>query len=170
MSFVLAAHRAVPAVEQARHRPTSVWFGYRSMTEIITNLFVGTREDAAALGTIVPDGWTVISVTEYRARYGRSEELPAEPQGALDLPFMRSGRVDPYVLDAISEVIASRLRVGDRVLVHCVHAQERSPLAIVWHLVRVGLAPSIEAAYDAVRTKHPTTEIRTPWLRGALPG
>ena len=139
------------------------------MTEIITNLFVGTREDAAALGAVVPDGWTVISVTEYRAHYGRSEELPSEPQGALDIPFMRSGTAEPHVLDAISEVIKSRLRVGDRVLVHCVHAHERSPLAIVWHLARVGLAPSIEAAYEIVCAKHPAMELRLKWLRGAIP-
>ena len=139
------------------------------MTEIIPNLFVGTPEDAAALGAVVPDGWTCISVTEYRARYGRAGEFPNEPVGSVDLPFMLPGYAEPHVLDAISEIIKSRLRVGNRVLVHCVHAHERSPLAIVWHLARMGLAPTIEAAHEAVLAKHPTTERRTHWLRGAIP-
>lgn len=143
-------------------------------SEILPGLFVGTREDAAALGPSVPDDWTCLSVTEYRARYGRKEELPNEPEGSLDMPFMmvdKAGKwhADNHKLDLIAETIWWKLSLGKKVLVHCVHAQERSPLAIVWYLVWNGSAPSIERAYDAVTRLHARTERRDKWLRGSTP-
>jgi hypothetical protein len=133
-------------------------------SEILSNLFVGTREDAEALGTAVPADWTCIAVTEYRARYGRKEELPHEPNGSIDMPFMRSGKADPVILDAIAETIWRSLLHGKKTLVHCVHAHERSPLAIAWYLVWAGLAPTIEVAYAAIVRVHPSTERRDRWL------
>ena len=107
-------------------------------TEILPNLFVGTREDAEALGERVPDDWACISVTEYRSRYKRKEELPREPIGSLDMPFMADWpgewHADPHKLDLIAETIWWRLQAGKKVLVHCIHAQERSPLMGAWYL------------------------------------
>jgi hypothetical protein len=139
------------------------------VNEIVPRLFVGTREDAAALGTTVPISWECISVTEYRAIYGRNEECPNEPVGSIDLPFMKTGTVDPAVLNVIAETIAASLAAGKRVLVHCVHAHERSPLAIVWYLVWSRQATTLEAAYEHVMKAHPETELRLKWLRGAVP-
>ena len=142
-------------------------------TEILPNLFVGTREDAEALGTRVPDDWACISVTEYRSRYKRKEELPLEPDGSLDLPFMvdwpDGWHACPHKLDLIAETIWWKLQIGKRVLVHCIHAQERAPLAGAWYLAWSGTAPSILRAYETVAKLHPRTERRDKWLRGASP-
>ena len=134
------------------------------MTEIISRLFVGTREDAEALGTPVPDDWICIAVTEYREKYGRREELPREPQGSIDLPFMLTGKADALMLDKIAKTIWQGLLQNKKVLVHCVHAHERSPLAIVWFLMWSGIAQDIDDAYAQVIAAHPSTERRERWL------
>ena len=142
-------------------------------TEVVPNLFVGTRDDAEAIGERVPDDWVCISVTEFRSRYGRKEELPYEPVGSLDMPFMADGpdgwHADPYKLDLIAETIWWRLLSGKKVLVHCIHAQERGPLAIAWYLAWSGTAPSLQSAYEMVIARHPRTERRDAWLRTAAP-
>ena len=142
-------------------------------TEIVPGLFVGTREDAEALGARVPEDWACIAVTEYRSRYKRSEELPREPDGSLDLPFMTDvpggWHADPHKLDLIAETIGWRLGEGKKVLVHCVHGQERAPLATAWYLAWSGEAPSLARAYEVVVALHPRTERRDKWLRDATP-
>lgn len=138
-------------------------------TEVVPKLFLGTREDAEALGARVPDNWACISVTEYRSRYNRKEELPREPEGALDLPFMSDvggWHADRHKLDLIAETIWWKLQYGKKVLVHCVRAQERSPLAVAWYLVWCGWSPSMPQAYEYVTRRHPRTELRNQWLRG----
>lgn len=148
-----------------RHSPTA--------SEIIPGLFLGTREAAEALGPRVPDDWACISVTEYRSRYKRKEELPNEPDGSLDMPFMKDSpdgwHADRHKLDLIAETIWWRLMHGKKVLVHCIHAQERSPIAVAWYLAWSGEAPSLPHAYDAVAKRHPRTERREKWLRDAVP-
>ena len=142
-------------------------------TEIYPNLFFGTREDAEALGTCVPDDWACISVTEYRSRYKRKEELPREPEGSLDLPFMvdwpNGWHACPHKLDLIAETIWWKLQIGKKVLVHCIHAQERAPLTGAWYLAWSGAASSIIRAYETVAKLHTRTERRDKWLRGASP-
>jgi len=142
-------------------------------TEIIPNLYVGTREAAEALGPRVPDDWACISVTEYRSRYKRKEELPNEPEGSLDLPFMTDipggWHADRHKLDLIAETIWWRLLHGKKVLVHCIHAQERSPIAVAWYLAWSGEAPPLSYAYEVVAKRHPRTERRDKWLRDAVP-
>ena len=142
-------------------------------TEVLPNLFVGTREDAEALGTRVPDDWACISVTEYRSRYKRTEELPREPDGSLDMPFMvdwpDGWHACPHKLDLIAETTWWKLQIGKKVLVHCIHAQERAPLTAAWYLAWSGAATSIIRAYETVAKLHPRTERRDKWLRGASP-
>lgn len=136
-------------------------------TEIVPGLYVGIAADAAALGPVVPSYWRIISVTEYRAKYGRSEECPNEPVGpyALDLPFMHvAGGRRKAVLETIADHIELFLAGHKQVLVHCVHAHERSPLAIMYYLVRSGRVHDIDAAYAFVKSKHPPTEDRRSWL------
>ncbi len=135
------------------------------MTEILPKLFVGTREDAAALGTTVPADWLCLAVTEYR------DELPNEPAASIDMQFMDRARSCAIIskLDAVAYLIELGLQAGRNVLVHCVHAHERSPLAIVWYLVWSKQFPSIEAAYAHVQRLHPGTERRDAWLRGSSP-
>lgn len=154
--------------EKSRARATTM-----AATQILPNLFVGTREDAEALGERVPDDWACISVTEYRSRYKRKEELPLEPVGSLDMPFMADWpdgwHACPYKLDLIAEAIWWKLLAGKKVLVHCIHAQERAPLAAAWYLVWSGAAPSIARAYETVGKLHPKTEPRPKWVRDASP-
>ncbi len=142
-------------------------------TEILPKLFLGGREEAEALGSRVPDDWTCVSVTEYRSRYKRKEELPREPEGSLDMPFMidwpEGWHADPHKLDLIAETIWWRLQLGKKVLVHCIHGQERAPLVIAWYLAWNGNASSLSRAYETVAQLHPRTERRAKWLRGALP-
>lgn len=142
-------------------------------TQIAPQLFVGTRDDAEALGERVPDDWVCISVTEYRSRYKRTEELPYEPMGSLDLPFMtdqpNGWHADTHKLDLIAEIISWRLQAGKKVLVHCIQGQERSPLAVAWYLTWSGTLPSMQSAYETVAKLHPRTERRDAWLRGASP-
>jgi hypothetical protein len=144
-----------------------------SATELTPGFFIGTREDAEALGARVPDDWACISVTEYRSRYKRKEELPNEPDGSLDLPFMTDRpdgwHADRHKLDLIAETIWTRLLLGKRVLVHCIHAQERAPLVGAWYLAWSGEVPSLAGAYDVVMRRHPRTERRDKWLRDAVP-
>lgn len=144
------------------------------LTEIQPNFYIGTREDAEALGPCVPSDWACISVTEYRSRYKRHEELPREPDGSLDMPFMADWpggwHADPHKLDLIAETIWWRLQIGKKVLVHCVRAQERAPLVAAWYLAWSGTSPSMEQAYAAVIEVHPPTERRDHWIRGATPG
>lgn len=139
-------------------------------TEILSNFFIGAREDAEALGDRVPDDWACISVTEYRSRYKRKEELPREPEGSLDMPFMADWpdgwHADPHKLDLIAETIWWRLQAGKKVLVHCIQAQERAPLTAAWYLAWSGAEPSILRAYEVVAKLHPRTERRDKWLRG----
>ena len=154
--------------DTARPRATTM-----AATQIAPNLFVGMRDDAEALGERVPDDWVCISVTEYRSRYRRTEELPYEPIGSLDLPFMsdwpNGWHADPYKLDLIAEIISLRLGAGKKVLVHCIQGQERSPLAVAWYLAWSGSSSTMQSAYETVAKLHPRTERRDAWLRGATP-
>lgn len=144
-----------------------------SATEVLPNLYLGTREDAEALGSRVPDDWACISVTEYRSRYKRAEGLPREPDGSLDMPFMADWpggwHADPHKLDLIAETIWWKIQLGKKVLVHCIRAQERSPLAVAWYLAWSGAAASMGHAYATIATIHPLTERRDNWVRGAAP-
>ena len=164
-----ADKKADKKADHKRTRATTM-----AATAILPNLFLGTREDAEALGERLPDDWACISVTEYRSRYKRTEELPNEPVGSLDLPFMvdwpDGWHACPHKLDLIAETIWWKLQIGKKVLVHCIHAQERSPLTVAWYLVWSDAVPTIDRAYALVTKLHPRTERRdAKWLRGASP-
>jgi hypothetical protein len=156
------------AVDDLRQRATVM-----AATLIAPNLFVGTRDDAEALGEHVPDDWVCIAVTEFRSRYKRTEELPYEPIGSLDLPFMADSSdgwyADPHKLDLIAEIISLRLAAGKKVLVHCIAGHERAPLAVAWYLTWSGSASSMQSAYETISKLHPRTERRDAWLRDATP-
>lgn len=135
------------------------------MTEIIPGFYIGTAREAAELGRRVPPDWVCISVTEYRAHYGRSEECPNEPIGSHDLPFMHVvGANRRAFLERIVSVIDEGRRRKSKVLVHCVQAVERSPLIAAWYLFRSGRARDLDTAYAQVIAKHPHTQRRDRWI------
>jgi hypothetical protein len=126
------------------------------MDEIIPNLFIGDKFDAEKLGNA--EGWLIIAVTEYE------NEIPNEPSEAIRRPFMRGDLADTAVLDEIGLIIGASIHHGKKVLVHCVHAHERSPLAIAWYLVQHFKAKDLNEAYDMIIAKHPTAVRRLYWL------
>ena len=107
-----------------------------------------------------------ISVTEYDGKLRPKNEIPNEPIGSVSRPFMASdGAARIRMLDEIARDIGAALAVGRLVLVHCVQAHERSPLAIAWYLVKSKQAADLNAAYGIVCAKHPPTERRDAWTR-----
>lgn len=134
-------------------------------SEIVPSLFVGDRYAAEELGAIVPAGWHCISVTEYDGKLRAKNEIPNEPIGSKSFPFMHAhGTARIAMLDAIADEIAAFRTRDKRVLVHCVHAHERSPLAIAWYLVRHQYARDLGVAYAMVIDKHPRAERRDNWV------
>src|SRR5437588_8938317 len=92
-----------------------------------------------------------MAVTEY------INEIPNEPKGAEIITFMVFNEEDrPTYLNLISKKIDEYLKANKKVLVHCVHGHERSPLAIAWYLVYSGHSKDLNEAYDFVISKHPT--------------
>ncbi len=134
-------------------------------TEIVPGLFVGDRYAAEDMGAVVPRGWHCISVTEYDGTHDRKNEIPNEPVGSKSYPFMRLHNPERIaMLDAIADEIQKFRFADKRVLVHCVQAKERSPLAIAWYLVRYHYARDLNAAYAMVIEKHPRAERRDAWV------
>ena len=134
--------------------------------EIVPGLYVGDRYAAESLGRFVPPGWHCISVTEYDGKLRPKNEIPNEPIGSCSRPFMSiSGAARIRMLDGIAGEIEAAIAAGKNVLVHCVQAHERSPLAIAWYLVKSKQAADLNAAYGIVCAKHPPTERRDAWTR-----
>jgi hypothetical protein len=143
------------------------------MDEIIKNLYLGDYQDALMMaysswktssGGIrppIPDGWQYLAVTEYQ------NETPLEPWGAVVSPFMgfapKSDEARVEVLDNNAMLILYWISKEKRVLVHCSHGHERSPLQVVWYLHKYD-GMSLDDAYDFVVKKHPTTARRIYWI------
>src|SRR5206468_12588017 len=97
----------------------------KTMNEIIPNLFLGDRNDATNLDEFVTEEWRVIAVTEY------INENPREPKGAEIITFMVfEEERRPLYLNLISKKVDGYLKDNKKVLLHCVHGHERSPLAM----------------------------------------
>ncbi len=145
-------------------------------TEIVPGLFVGDRYAAENLGVfiggfvqVVPKDWHVISVTEYDGVRREKNEIPNEPAGASSKPFMdKHNAARIAMLDDIASEIQGFRMADKRVLVHCVQAKERSPLAIAWYLWRFQYARDLDAAYAIVIAKHPITQRRDAWVTAIM--
>jgi protein-tyrosine phosphatase len=131
------------------------------LDEIVKNLYLGDYQDALSLGPTVPRGWSILAVTEYL------NETPNEPKGAKISPFMgfppKSDEARMDVLAENAQWISRQLAVSDKVLVHCSHGHERSPLQIVWYLHGYR-GMTLDDAYNLVIKKHPTAVRRLYWI------
>ncbi len=128
------------------------------MNEILKDLFVGNFQDALN----VPPEFTSINVAaEHRQTLPKSLYLP------WFLPIQGGAQINGLVLNAIAEIIARDLAIERKVLVNCNEGRERSPLTIVWFLMKKrGL--SLDEAYNLVKEKRPETLDRREWLKQIL--
>lgn len=69
----------------------------------------------------------------------------------------------PIKMDEAADWIHQGLEDGDDVLVHCYYGIERSPLTVVWYLMR-HKGMDLTAAYNLVMEKHPQAQYRGAWL------
>lgn len=77
------------------------------------------------------------------------------------------GMDEPFTLvenmDKAADWIDRRVQDGFNVLVHCAYGVERSPLTVVWYLMRHRGMDLCEA-YQLVMDKHPQAQYRGGWL------
>lgn len=72
-------------------------------------------------------------------------------------------RADKKAFERISEFLTQCELDRQKVLVHCLAGVERSPLVVAYYLsTRNG--GDLDAAYEIVKQKHPSTQMRTEWL------
>lgn len=127
------------------------------MNQIIQNLYVGNMHDGAKMvGEMavlcvmwagedgIPDGCKHIETTDYR-----NSKL-----GVCAIPDS---------MDQAAQWIHDQLSEGERVLVHCAYGIERSPLTVVWYLMRYKDV-NFKQAYDLVMARRPEAQYRGGWM------
>jgi len=131
------------------------------MNEIIPNLFLGTFTD----GHQHQYDMHVLSV--------QWECEPTIPPKAMNIPTtgflmkIKGGGTDAYAIpikmDQAADWIHDRLQRGEKVLVHCLVGVERSPLTVVWYLMRHHNM-TLQEAYELVIEKRKEAQYRGYWL------
>lgn len=126
------------------------------MDEIVPHLYLGDMQDGAAAVPYmdvlcvmwegepnIPAGVTQIQTTDYLG---------------MDEPFTVVEN-----MNKAADWIERRVQDGFNVLVHCAYGVERSPLTVVWYLMRHREMDLCEA-YTLVMEKHLQTQYRGGWL------
>jgi hypothetical protein len=72
-------------------------------------------------------------------------------------------QVDPVGMDRAADMIHAALTSNVRLLVHCAFGIERSPLTVVWYLMR-HMFMNLREAYDLVLARRPEAQYRGAWL------
>ena len=67
------------------------------------------------------------------------------------------------MMDRAAKFIDYWIGKGKDVLVHCAYGMERSPLTVVWFLMRYHNM-NLKEAYDLVLQKRPQAQYRGEWL------
>jgi hypothetical protein len=67
-------------------------------------------------------------------------------------------------LNDAADIIEDHVNRYENLLVHCKGGVERSPLAIAWYLKRCGKYPTLEKAYEFLKSKRPVVSNRLFWL------
>lgn len=126
------------------------------ITEILPNtLYLGGFEDSKTFTGII------INVKETID----GDFIPS----TLWLPIMIGERIndfyaDTYMLNAVAVVAHSYIMRGEKVLIHCGHGIERSPLAVAWYLKKFGGYRTINSAYNYICKLRPQIQRRIHWL------
>lgn len=136
--------------------------------EIVPGLFVGDWKSAVEYDK----PRRTICVLEASVLEGRRVEGSAW-HPILDP--MRAGRATRRLLDDAAWAIEKLMAIErdpdfvaepplNPVLVHCAAGQERSPLTVVWWLVRSGRAKDVDEAYAIVINGRAIAQRREAWL------
>lgn len=141
------------------------------MNEIIPYVWVGdvndgrrAHEQGYAVLSVMWDGepmntgpWTRIATTDF--------EQFQEYAGRI----IQAGAVcaDPVKMDLAADWIHERVVAQQPVLVHCAYGIERSPLTVVWYLMRYH-GHNLKTAYDVVLTQRPAAQYRGAWMPASV--
>lgn len=139
------------------------------MNQIVRNLYIGNMNDGVGVGAsmdvlcVMWDGEPGIPPQAHRISTTIYDGATSSNVHAI-----------PEKMDEAADWIETRLREGFRVLVHCAYGVERSPLTVVWYLMR-HQGMNLSEAYKVVLERRPEAQYRGTWLpidirlSGALP-
>lgn len=128
------------------------------MNEVIPRLFVGDQVDAQQM-----DGKMPILNTMWD---GEEMFFPKHATHMKTLFFNRQTEITETnipVMEAAADWIHERLSNGQHVLVHCAFGMERSPLTVLWYLMRYHKM-SLDEAYSLLKKKREEVLDSREWL------
>jgi protein-tyrosine phosphatase len=129
------------------------------MDEILPGLYLGDASDA---NDIAFAGELLCVLEQGTTNPGRTRFWVPILQPRSDSPFGFYAVRERLDLTAV--VVEAVRKSGRNILVHCGAGVERSPLTVVWYLVRHGHFSTLDAAYEFLKGKRPRVEDRQIWL------
>lgn len=126
------------------------------MDEILPHLYLGDMNDGAAAIPYM-DVLCVMWTGEPNITPGATHIQTTDFDG-LKQPFTCITE-----MDKAADWIDRRVQDGFNVLVHCAYGVERSPLTVVWYLMR-HRQMDLADAYSLVLDRHPSAQYRGGWL------
>lgn len=125
------------------------------MNQIVRHLYIGTMWDGAG----ATERMAVLCVM-----WDKEPDIPAGAKHiATTSPEGESVHAIPEKMDEAADWIEQQLTRGERVLVHCAYGVERSPLTVVWYLMR-HQQMTLSEAYKVVLERRPEAQYRGGWL------
>jgi len=132
---------------------------FNAMSEVSYNLYIGTMYD----GLTQTGKMSVLNVMWEDER----KDFASEGYTHIQTTFYDRGNnvreADSDNMDQAADWIKGELERGNKVLVHCAVVMERSPLTVVWYLMRHRNL-SLDEAYDLVKFRRKETIDRCEWL------
>jgi hypothetical protein len=128
------------------------------MNEILPRLYVGGATDAQ----LVDGVYSLLNVMWD----GEEFCFPKYATHMKTLGFNRKTEItetDIPVMEAAADWIHERVSSGQHVLVHCAFGMERSPLTVLWYLMRYHKM-SLDEAYSLLKKKREEVLDRREWL------
>lgn len=128
------------------------------MNQIVRKLYISNMLEAAGVG----DSMAVLCVM-WKGESG----IPVAAHHIATTTYDGATSADvhaiPEKMDEAADWIEEKLRAGERVLVHCAYGVERSPLTVVWYLMRYQNM-NLTDAYNLVLERRPEAGYRGHWL------
>lgn len=129
------------------------------MNEVIERLWLGNMVD----GKQAPEDFAVLSVMW--------DNEPGQDHRCHKIITTKwNGQevfADRKAMDQAADWIHGHRQGGTHVLVHCAYGVERSPLTVVWYLMRhEGM--NLRDAYNLVLVKHKDADYRGTWLQYSI--